>query len=99
MAPRLWRHFRRILPRRTTEVRCVINAATAFVARHLRIWAERPRANHLSARDPAGGDGLRSIARFHPVQQRRGGVEGAGSYSATAVEHTGHHEEAKKAGS
>jgi hypothetical protein len=80
----------------TAEVRCVVDAAAARVTRHLGIWAESPRESYVSTRDSTSSDGFRSIARFHPMKQRGGDAEDAGSHSAAAMEHAGHHEEPEK---
>src|ERR1035437_11086920 len=69
------------------EIRRVVDAAAAVVARYLRIYAQRPGPDGLTIHDTRGHQLVGSNAGFDPFDHRRGCVEHVGTDSAAAVEH------------
>src|SRR5205807_5796384 len=83
-SPWLWRD--------ATEVGCVVDAALPRVARHLRIWTERARANDLVVHDATRRHRVRGLALLDPIDHCRHRVVAIRSDAATAVGHAGNHE-------
>src|SRR5439155_24348909 len=79
------------------EVRCVVGAPGFFVARHLRMRAQRTNAVGLSIPDPGGDDLSWRLAFLHPLLESGDHVEAVRAVAAATVRHAGHHEQTIRA--
>src|SRR5262245_33213747 len=78
-----------------SEVRGVVRAPAPLVGGMLRVRTERTRARRGAVAHLRGNEALRRLAVLDPVDDRRRPVDVVGTRTAGAVQHAGHHEEAR----